>query len=195
MSIGPRSFDVAYFEELYARDTDPWNFTSSEYERRKYAATLEVLKGRTFRSVFEVGCSIGILTRQLAPLCRSLLAIDVAEAAVFSARNNCAGLDHVNISKMQIPSEWPKGTFDLILFSEVLYFLGPDDIARSAARSLESIMPGGAVLLVNWTGETNYPCGGDEAVERFVAACGDRVIPVLSRREPLYRLDLLTRQE
>jgi len=46
----------------------------------------------------------------------------------------------------------------------VLYYLGPADIERTAA-----LAPGGAVLLVHWTGPTNYPVSGDEAAERFAA--------------------------
>ena len=173
----PRSFGQSYFERLYAERPDPWNFATSEYERRKYAATVEALNGRRFRSAFEAGCSIGILTRQLAGACDTLLAVDVAEAAVAKAKANCEGLDSVTVQRMRIPDEWPSGKFDLILFSEVLYFLSLDDISSAAACSMESIIPGGMILLVNWTGETNYPCGGDEAVERYLTACGDKVSP------------------
>ena len=92
---------------------------------------------------------------------------------------------------MQIPAEWAAGRFDLILFSEVLYFLSPADISSTAKRSIGSIVPGGLILLVNWTGQTNYPCGGDEAVECYLTACGDHVELILHHREPSYRLDLL----
>ena len=39
-----------------------------------------------YASAFEPGCSIGVLTAQLAPRCDRLLACDVAAAAVESAR-------------------------------------------------------------------------------------------------------------
>lgn len=62
-----QSLEPEYFESLYTKEPDPWRFASSEYERDKYAATLVAISGRKIRSAFEVGCSIGILTRQLAP--------------------------------------------------------------------------------------------------------------------------------
>jgi predicted TPR repeat methyltransferase len=191
MGNGRRSFDPSYFDRLYREKADPWDFTTSDYERRKYAATLEALGGRHFRSAFEVGCSIGILTHQLADRCDSLLAIDVAQAAVAKAQKNCAGLPNVTIQRMHIPHEWPAGKFDLIMLSEVLYFLGLDDIAITADRSLATLEPGGLVLLVNWTGETDYPCGGDDAVEHYLACSGRGLIPMAHRRESEYRLDLL----
>src|ERR1700674_5851731 len=63
------SFNPDYFERLYAIEADPWRFASSNYERAKYKATLDTLKDDRYEAVFEVGCSIGILTRMLAPNC------------------------------------------------------------------------------------------------------------------------------
>lgn len=193
MTRSVRSLDPSYFDRLYRDKSDPWNFGGSEYEQRKYSATLAALSATRFRSAFEAGCSIGILTRQLAAYCDSLLAIDVAQAAVAKAKENCAKLPKVSIQRMHIPYEWPAGKFDLILFSEILYFLSLNDIAATADHSLASLEPGGVVLLVHWTGETDYPCGGDAAVEHYLSQCGRRLIPKTHRREPEYRLDLLTR--
>ncbi len=71
-----------YFEQLYVRDPDPWRFATSGYERDKYAATLAALPNRRFASGFEVGCSIGVLTRQLAERCDALLAADGSPTAL-----------------------------------------------------------------------------------------------------------------
>jgi predicted TPR repeat methyltransferase len=193
MSDDARSFDPSYFDRLYREKPDPWDFTTSDYEARKYAATLEALGGRRFHSAFEVGCSIGILTRQLAPKCDSLLAIDVAQAAVAKAQANCTALPQVTIQRMRIPQEWPDRKFDLILLSEVLYFLCLDDIAATADHSIASLESGGAVLLVHWTGETDYPCGGNAAVEHYLTRCGRQLISKAHRQKPEYRLDLLAR--
>ena len=193
MSADRQSLNPAYFEALYANDPDPWRFATSDYERRKYAATLAALNGHEIHAAFEVGCSIGIFTRQLALRCHSLLAVDVAEQALEQARRNCQGSNHVRIERMQIPAQWPAEKFDLIVFSEVLYYLSPDDIRRAAARSLVSLSPNGLILLVHWTGQTDYPCQGDEAVDHYLAACDAELNLLLRRQEPDYRLDLLLR--
>ena len=39
----PSYADPGYFEQLYASDPDPWRFATSDYERDKYAATLDAL--------------------------------------------------------------------------------------------------------------------------------------------------------
>ena len=185
------SFNPDYFERLYASDADPWDFASSSYERSKYQATLEALKDDRYKAVFEVGCSIGILTRMLAPNCESLLAVDISRIALRRARRTCGGLGNVTIARMRIPDEWPLERFDLILLSEVLYFLGPVDIRTTARKALSSLSANGRILLVNWLGETDYPCGGDEATELFMSAVGNDLTIVEQRRNPHYRLDLL----
>jgi 2-polyprenyl-3-methyl-5-hydroxy-6-metoxy-1,4-benzoquinol methylase len=186
-----QSVRPGYFESLYARDPDPWRFADSEYERKKYAATVGVLNGREIKSAFEVGCSIGILTSQLAHYCKSLLSVDVAEHALEQARRNCKSSSNVKFKRMEIPREWPEDKFDLIVLSEVLYYFCAPDIRKIAFKTVSRLAPGGLALLVHWTRETDYPCQGDPAVECFLAASGDALTPILTRREPEYRLDLL----
>ena len=47
--------------------------------RRNIAIPIEVLGTRRFVAGLEVGCSIGELTRKLAPKCDTLLAIDIVD--------------------------------------------------------------------------------------------------------------------
>ena len=182
------SIDPAYFEQLYAADPDPWRFATSEYEREKYAATLAALPAVRFPAALEVGCSIGVLTAQLAARCGQLLALDVADAALAQARHRCPG---VQFERRRIPDEWPDGTFDLIVLSEVLYYLDRAGIERSAALARDALMPGGCILLVHYLGGTDYPSTGDEAAEWFIAASG--LTPDRQVRADLYRIDRLAR--
>jgi len=178
-----------YFDALYAANPDPWGFATSPYEAEKYAATLAALGGRRFRSALEAGCSIGVFTAMLAPFCDSLLAIDIAGAALSQAHQRCAALPHVHIENRHIPQNWPAQKFDLLVLSEILYFLTPTDIQKTAAYAHASLNPGGLVLLVNYTGQTEEPCSGDEAAEHFITAFG-RQHEMIERAER-YRIDVL----
>jgi cyclopropane fatty-acyl-phospholipid synthase-like methyltransferase len=186
-----RSLAPEYFEQLYTKDEDPWHFATSAYEQSKYKATLEILKGQPLGRVFEVGCSIGVLTKALALNCDSVLAVDVSEIALSNAMHSCGAHGNVTISYMRIPAEWPAGSFDLILLSEVLYYLGPADVRATARKTSQSLSSTGRVLLVNWLGETDYPCGGDEACNIFMAAAKNDLQVIKQRRNRDYRLDLL----
>ena len=183
-----QSIDPGYFEALYAADPDPWRFASSAYEAEKYASTLAALPPRRFADGLEVGCSIGVLTAQLAARCDRLLALDVAEAALERARAACPG---VRFERRRIPDEWPAGQFDLIVLSEVLYYLDAAGIRDAAARAAGAVRPGGCIVLVHYLGETDYPVTGDESAELFMAAVVGRLTPGFARRTAGYRIDRL----
>jgi cyclopropane fatty-acyl-phospholipid synthase-like methyltransferase len=195
--MSDRSRDAAYFEAMYAADPDPWRFRTSAYEAAKYAATVAAIADRRYRSGLEVGCSIGVLSQQVAPLCDVFLGLDIAEAPLIEARSRCKDLSQVRFARMAVPEAWPEGGFDLILLSEVLYFLNLEDIATAASHVRRSLLAGGTVLLVNWIGNPQppdlpaAPQLGDWAAEAFLAAAD---LPVVRQdRAELYRLDLLRR--
>ncbi len=180
-----------HFDRLYASDPDPWKFATSGYERDKYAATLAALPRPHYARAFEVGCSIGVLTRQLAARCDEILAVDVAEAALQNAAARCSDVQGVHFARMVVPQDWPEGRFDLILFSEVLYYLSGAGRLAAARLSLQNLMPGGTIVLVNWHGPTDGDCHGDTAAEQFITACAPAVRPVVQQRAEKYRIDVL----
>lgn len=191
------SLPASYFDAIYERDPDPWRFQTSAYERAKYDATLAALPRPRHRRALEVGCSIGVLTRDLALRCDSLLAVDAAEKALAVARAACADRPNAAFARLRVPDEWPGhdagGAFDLILLSEVVYYLDRADVARLASRMEASLAPDGDCLLVHWTGETDYPLSGDEAAEAFIAAASGFAAVTRQERSGRYRLDLLRR--
>lgn len=183
-----------YFESLYAGDPDPWRFATSLYEAEKYAHTLAALPDAHYGRALEIGCSIGVLTKQLATRCDRLLAVDAAPTALLPARQRCRDLTHVEFAQMFVPGEWPQGSFDLILLSEVIYYLDASDVEALAERVAAALAPGASAVLVHWTGETDYPLSGDEAAELFITALGDRIEVVGGERRTQYRLDILKRR-
>jgi len=189
------SRDASYFAALYNADPDPWNFVGSAYEHEKYQATIAALGGQRFGSAFEIGCSIGVLTRLLAPRCGKLLAVDIVERALVGARKRCADLANISFVNLRVPDQWPIAqNFDLILCSEMLYFLSPADTVRTADLAVASLNAGGVVLLVNYTEPVDEPCGGDQAAEIFIAAARDALVPTFQERQEKFRIDLLRRR-
>lgn len=188
------SIKPGYFDALYASNPDPWNFVGSDYEKRKYAATLAALPRARYGHALELGCSIGVLTEALAARCDRLVAVDAAEAALEQARQRCAALPQVTFARCWVPAEWPVvsgAPFDLILLSEMLYFLAPADIAGLVARLTEGAAIGADIVAVHWTGETNFPLSGDAAMEALQDALGQRVKIISAGRQPEYRLDVM----
>ena len=194
----PHTLLPAYFDQVYQANRDPWNFETSPYEREKYATTLAALPRPHYGQAFEIGCSLGVLTAQLAPRCGRLLAVDVSEAALAQARQRCADLAQVTLRLMRVPEEFPAQQFDLILVSEVGYYWSGADLARAADQLVAGLAPGGQLLLVHWTPPVHdYPLTGDDVHELFLTktAEGGSLRHLAGQRHDNYRLDLLAKPE
>ena len=133
--VGSTGLPPEEFEKLYAANSDPWNYTSSDYERQKHASTLNSLSRHRYSSALEIGCSIGVMTKLLAERCDRLLSVDVVERALQQARQRCAAETHVEFVQMRVPEDWPQGSFDLIVISEILYYLSAAEVDALVAQS------------------------------------------------------------
>ncbi len=194
MERAVETLEPAYFDGIYAASPDPWRFASSAYELSKYALTLDALPRERYRRALEVGCSIGVLTQELALRCDSILAVDAASAPLKAAKRRCARLKSVRFAQLFVPEQWPAGTFDHILLSEVDYYLDADDVRRLASNVADATPPGADIVLVHWVGETDYPLSGDEAANLFIAAMNGSCTLERSERHRRFRLDVLTRR-
>lgn len=172
MSRTPRS----YFDRLYAAGDDPWGFASRWYEQRKYALTMASLPRPRYRSAFEPGCSIGVLTAALADRCDRLLAVDQVAAAVGAARHRlaAAGAAGVEVAVATVPDDWPAGPFDLLVLSEVAYYFDEPELRDLLAVAIDSLADDADVVAVHWRGETDYPLSGDEAHRVIAGTAGLR---------------------
>lgn len=160
-----------YFDTLYAESADPWGFTDRWYERRKRALTLALLPEERYGSAYEPGCSIGVLTRELAGRCDRLLATDVASSAVEAARTRCGDLPHVTVRQATLPDDWPGAHVDLVVISELGYYFTHADAHRLAERAFAGA---GTVVAVHWRHPVDdYPLCGDE-VHTVLDAAAER---------------------
>lgn len=138
----------AYFADLY-RDSDPYGYRTRWYERRKRSLLMAALTEPRYASAWELGCSIGVTTAELAPRCDRLLATDFSPRAVEIARAS-VGDAHVTFRSADHPRQWPDGRFDLIVFSEVGYFMDRAALSRTVHALGASLARGGSLVACHW---------------------------------------------
>lgn len=194
-----KSLDAEFFNEMYQRNEDPWDFENSPYEREKYEATLRSIPNPFYENAFEIGCSNGVLSEKLAKRCAHLLAVDASKIATENAGKRLADYPFVEVREMIIPIDFPNDNFDLILFSEVGYFLSREDLVIARDKMINALYPKGHLLMVHWTPIVEeFPLTGDEVHELFIKSAGneksDPLIHLYGRREDEYRLDLFEKK-
>lgn len=157
------TLDGAYFERIYTANKDPWGLADRWYEQRKYALSIAALPRERYRAALEIGCSVGVLTAALGERCDRLLAVDVSESAVATTRGRTAHLPGVGVERRSLPGEWPEGSFDLVVLSEVGYYFAVDDLRDVLDHVCGALEPGGSLLAVHWRHPVeDYPLGGDD---------------------------------
>ncbi len=183
---------AADFEARYRRESDPWGYETSVYEREKYAATLAACGDGPFACALELGGSIGVFSALLAPRCRSLVTIDGSEAAVAAARRRLAGRSAAAIVG-RIPSDIPRRDFDLVVASEILYYLTPRELDDTLEITRQCLAAGGRIVAVHWRPPgPERPLSAEHVHHRLrhlpwlapvtASGTGDYLLDVLERR-------------
>jgi SAM-dependent methyltransferase len=149
------SYSLDHFVNLYLAKDDPWDNATKWSDQRKYAVTLASLPRQRYRSGYEPGCAVGILTRMLAPRCDALLAVDAVGAAVEQARAAVAGQPHVRVEEALLPDGLPGETFDLIVVGDLLYYLSADDLSATIDGLVDRLEPNGDLVSVHFRDRAN----------------------------------------
>ena len=179
----------SYFDELFQASDDPWAFKQRWYERRKRALTLAALPLERYSAIFEPGCANGELSADLANRCDSLLACDTCLPAVELARERLSSFGHTRVIQARLPQQWPDERFDLIVLSELGYYLDEADLNQWIDRALASLTADGQLLACHWRPAIE---GCPLDAERVHAILQDRLnMPRLfSHQEPDFLLDI-----
>jgi SAM-dependent methyltransferase len=160
---------VEHFERMYERAEDPWGFASRWYEERKRTLLLASLPEPRYATAYEPGCSIGVLSGELAKRCDRLLAADASSTALGRAGTRLGQLPNVRLERHRLPDDWPTGQFDLVVLSELLYYFDPADLADVCRRAVGAVTPGGTLVSVHWRHDApDHPRRGHE-VQRILA--------------------------
>jgi SAM-dependent methyltransferase len=180
--------DLAQFERAYHRNTDPWDFASSPYEQRKYEVTLASLPHRRYQRCFEPGCSIGALTSRLATRADNVVAIDASATAVATASKRLRSFANVNIAVGALPDQWPTGTFDLLVWSELGYYWDEAELPAIIEQARTLLRREGHFAAVHWLGHSDDHLLNGNDVHAVIAWTLGK--PIVRHRESQFVLDI-----
>ena len=184
----------AYFEALYSGNSDPWRYNTGAYEIEKRRDTLSFL-GPHYGRACEVGCSIGVLTQELAPRCDQLLGLDISPIAIEHARARLKHLPNVQLDVRHLPYDDLDPNLDLLLLSEMLYFLNTKEIGDLATLAALRTKRDADLLIVSFEGETQTQLDGKASTSLFLAAAELAFARLRFEQREHYHIHLLRRRD
>jgi LmbE family N-acetylglucosaminyl deacetylase/SAM-dependent methyltransferase len=164
------------FDAMYEGDDDPWQLDSSHYERRRLQLILACLGRDRYGRVLEIGCATGQLSSRLRNRADEVVGLDASAAALRVARERCATVRWVHGAA---PQDIPDEEFDLIVVSELGYFLDGVDLLTTLRGLRTRLRAGGELVIANWCGPTeDIPLDGETVQQQAVATLD---LPVRAR--------------
>ncbi len=144
-----KPIDVEGFERKFQKNIDPWNYTNSPFERFKRGVLIRACGLTKHGRVLELGCANGETTRALRRISLRLLAVDGSVTAIAEAKQRLAGSDNVRFDCLIVPDEMPRGPFDLIVISEIAYYLPQHRLSLLGRQITASLASGGRAVVLN----------------------------------------------
>lgn len=181
-----------HFDAMFDGSSDPWGYDDQPYERDRFARTIAALNDRHYQSALELGCANGALTEQLAPLCRRLLATDASSSALATAQRRVGTLANVSLRRALLPQQVPEGDFDLIVASDMLYYLGLEGVVSLMGELDRRATSGCRILIASYLGDTETRLTGEMSSETAIAHL-PRWRRIHAERTDRLRIDVLER--
>ena len=117
-----------------------------------------------------------MLTELLAARCDHLTSTDVAAPALDATQRRLTASgagDRVTLLKRSLDDPWPAEPFDLVVLSEVCYYLQRATLRTVLDREIPRLARGATLVAAHWRHPVaDYPMTGDEVHELIGATPG-----------------------
>ncbi len=135
----------------------------------RFIATINTHFPLAGKSVLEIGCGKGRVTRDLAAFAREVIATDPDATAIAAARGSVPA-DNVTfiVTEDGLPSA-PPASFDAVLYTLSLHHVPEAAMVASLQKAGQLLRPGGVIIVV----EPGDGGSFNEAKQRFGAGSGD----------------------
>lgn len=192
-SATDESTDAAYFERFHQDNADPWGLDNKWYEKRKREVLMATLPRERARRVLEIGCSTGAITARLRERADHVLAVDVSETALAKAADRLGGDPGVELRRTHLPAEYPDGQFDLVVLSEVGYYMSQSDFSQTLDRMVDSVSDGDVFVSCHYRRQhEGLPLSG-ESVHAQIAGRPE-LMQIARHVEPSFLIEVFFRR-
>ena len=150
-----RPITLAGFDAKFADSDDPWQTFDGPDEILKRKAILHAMGPGPWGRVLELAAGNGSNSAAIAPRALRLDATEATESgtalvkkAVESRRGGLRA-GRTRVLKLAVPARLPRQRYDGVVVAELLYYLTPLAMRRTACDVARAIRPGGVLVLAH----------------------------------------------
>lgn len=177
----PEGFEASLVSELLAQESGETEPSSTVFKTK---------------NILEIGCGDGRVLRAFAPLCKSIVGVDVnamlvehlqaelAEALTIMAASD-AKTSSLNVSVDEMSAtdlQFKDNSFDLVIFAWSLHQIKDKDLALQEAKRV--LVEGGHIVVFGLLPDGEY----ENTVQELGLDPGPQVDPVVTYEEPLRKV-------
>lgn len=182
-----RPITLTEFEMRFRQDPDPWQTHTRRREKVKRHQLMQAAGFRRWSRALELGAGNGSNTVLLARRSLQLDACEATDSGFALIQEAVASLPNVQVCKHVIPERFPSSFYDLIVISEVLYYLPPGHLRKLSRAISRALVPGGRLVLAHHHRRfADAWLGGATAQENLIRAISAPLRPVFLRRNHLW---------
>lgn len=165
---------LAGFDTKFAADDDPWRTFDDADEAMKRRAILHAIGPGPWGRILEVAAGNGSNSAAMAP---RALRLDATEATRSGTKLVAKVVRpyrcRARAIQLAVPARFPRARYDIALVAELVYYLSPRAMARTARDIAAVLRPGGMLVLAHH--RIDFPDFVQHAADihrRFLTATG-----------------------
>ena len=171
-----RSITLSGFDAKFAGDDDPWRTFDDADEALKRRAILHAMGPGPWGRVIELAAGNGSNSAAIAPRALRLDATEAtASGTALVAKAIRSRPGRARALRLAVPTRLPRERYDIAVVAELIYYLSPRAMARTARDVTRVLRPGGVLVLAHH--RIDFPDFAQHAAHiqrRFLAATGRR---------------------
>lgn len=154
------------------------------FEAAKWGSLLESLPNACYAQALHLGTTVCEEAKQLAQRCGRLLSFQFADP--------CLDREVVRAAVANSPAAGARSA-DLVIISDLLCARDAEQLERLVKWTVRLLPVGGHCALLHWAEGSPFNTVSEEGVKAFIERAQPRLQPLLRRRTPDFRLDILER--
>ncbi len=145
------------FKSIYATESDPWNIGNADSDRYNLYVDLITQNATGHEKILDIGCGFGAFLARFQGTFNKLVGVELSAEAVAKGKERFPFIQFIPGSADELAGILPEdSSYDLIVCSDVIYYLNERGKHRLLRSIAERLSPDGIAFIAAWCPGGDY---------------------------------------